>query len=77
MRKTPSGNNSQRHHLSCEKGANIMQYVYFGKLYKTKFQAGCLAKRLEQNGWIYGYNDPHLVEIFRSRKGRYGVRFIP
>ncbi|MCJ8011331.1 hypothetical protein MUG84_06175 [Paenibacillus sp. KQZ6P-2] len=54
-----------------------MQWVYFGKLYKTKFQAGCLAKRLEQNGWIYGYDDPHLVEIFRSRKGRYGVRFIP
>ncbi|MGN7357687.1 hypothetical protein ACTHPF_09985 [Paenibacillus sp. SAF-054] len=54
-----------------------MQWVYFGKLYKTKFQAGCLAKRLEQNGWIYGYDDPRLVEIFRSCKGRYGVRFIP
>ncbi|WP_458631153.1 hypothetical protein [Paenibacillus sp. CMAA1364] len=54
-----------------------MQWVYFSKLYKTKFQAGSLAKRLEQDGWIYGYHEPASVEIFRSRKGRYGVRFIP
>ncbi|WP_169810209.1 hypothetical protein [Paenibacillus glacialis] len=53
-----------------------MKWVYFGKLYRTEFQAGSLVKRLEQDGWIYGYNDPHSVEIFRSRKGRYGVRFI-
>jgi hypothetical protein len=54
-----------------------MKWVYFGKLFTSKFQAGCLAKRLEQDGWIYGYEDPYSVEIFRSRRGRYGVKFIP
>ncbi|AHM66960.1 hypothetical protein ACT3XG_16140 [Paenibacillus polymyxa] len=54
-----------------------MYWVYYGRLYTTKFQAGCLAKRLEHDGWMYGYNDPRAVEVYRSRKGRYGVRFIP
>ncbi|MDQ0719069.1 hypothetical protein QF049_000330 [Paenibacillus sp. W4I10] len=54
-----------------------MHWVYFSKLYATKFQAGCLAKRMEQDGWIYGHNEPAEVEVYRSRKGRYGVRFIP
>jgi hypothetical protein len=58
-------------------GLAAMRWVYFGKLYRTKFQAGCLAKRLEQDSWIYGYEEPRLVEIFRSRRGRYGVRFLP
>lgn len=54
-----------------------MRWVYFNKLYRTKFQAGCLARRLEQDGWIYGFDDMREIEIFRSRKGKYGVRFIP
>jgi len=54
-----------------------MRWVYFNKLYRTKFQAGCLAKRLVQDGWIYGFEEMREVEIFRSRKGKYGVRFIP
>lgn len=54
-----------------------MNWVYFAKLFRTRFQAGCLAKRLEQDGWIYGYHDPRFVEIYRSRKGKYGVRFLP
>jgi hypothetical protein len=56
---------------------SIMNWIYFAKLFRTRFQAGCLAKRLEQDGWIYGYHDPQFVEIYRSRKGRYGVRFLP
>ncbi len=55
----------------------VMRWVYFNKLYRTKFQAGCLARRLEQDGWIYGFDDMRQIEIFRSRKGKYGVRFIP
>jgi hypothetical protein len=54
-----------------------MNYIYFAKLFRTRFQAGCLAKRLEQDGWIYGHHDPRFVEIYRSRKGKYGVRFLP
>ncbi|MNK42997.1 hypothetical protein D3C87_616910 [compost metagenome] len=53
-----------------------MSWVYFNKLYRTKFQAGCLARRLEHDGWIYGLDDLSEIEIFRSRRGKYGVRFI-
>ncbi|MBP1935489.1 hypothetical protein [Paenibacillus sediminis] len=53
-----------------------MKWVYFSKLYATKFQAGCLARRLERDSWLYGFNDPREIEIFRSKRGRYGVRFI-
>ncbi len=56
--------------------ARRMRWVYFNKLYRTKFQAGCLARRLEQDGWIYGFEDMRQIEIYRSRKGKYGVRFI-
>jgi len=52
-----------------------MQWVYWVKLYESKFQAGCLAKRMEEDWWIYGYECPQSVEVFRSRKGRFGVRY--
>ncbi|BFH12925.1 hypothetical protein M5W83_07330 [Paenibacillus thiaminolyticus] len=53
-----------------------MHWIYWGKLYNTKFQARCLQERLEQDAWIYGYDTPYEVEVFRSRKGKYGVRFV-
>ncbi|KHL93579.1 hypothetical protein QW71_23110 [Paenibacillus sp. IHB B 3415] len=64
-------------YINTKKEKGIMNWIYFAKLFRTRFQAGCLAKRLEQDGWIYGYHDPRFVEIYRSRKGRYGVRFLP
>ncbi|OMD17930.1 hypothetical protein BSK59_16375 [Paenibacillus odorifer] len=69
---------SEQREINLRKGEEgIMNWIYFAKLFRTRFQAGCLAKRLEQDGWIYGYHDPSFVEIYRSRKGRYGVRFLP
>ncbi|HEX7057524.1 MAG TPA: hypothetical protein VF260_10080 [Bacilli bacterium] len=55
----------------------MSKWVYWGKLYNSKFQAGCLVKRMEEDWWIYGYDSPREVEVFQSRKGRYGVRYIP
>ncbi|WP_164744297.1 hypothetical protein [Paenibacillus xylaniclasticus] len=55
----------------------MMKWVYWGRLYDTKFQAGCLVRRMENDWWIYGYESPSEVEVFRSRKGKYGVRFVP
>jgi len=52
-----------------------MAWIYWGRLYNTKFQASCLAKRMEEDWWIYGYECPQSVEIFCSRKGRYGVKY--
>jgi hypothetical protein len=53
-----------------------MSWVYWVKLHDSKFQAGTLAKRMEQDWWIYGYECPQTVEVFRSKKGRFGVRYI-
>ncbi len=53
-----------------------MQWIYWGKLYDTKFQARVLQQRLEHDAWLYGYSTPHDIEIYRSRRGKYGVRFV-
>ncbi len=53
-----------------------MKWVYWARLYDSKFQAGCLAKRMEEDWWIYGYECPQEVEVFRSKKGRFGVRYV-
>ncbi|GAB2696800.1 hypothetical protein ACFQWB_12165 [Paenibacillus thermoaerophilus] len=52
-----------------------MGWVYWARLYDSKFQAGCLAKRIEEDWWVYGYDFPRHVEVFQSKKGRYGVRY--
>ncbi len=54
-----------------------MKWVYWLRLYDSKFQAGCLVRRMEHDGWIYGVDLPKEIEVFRSRRGRYGVRYIP
>ncbi|MBC8078869.1 MAG: hypothetical protein H7X86_00885 [Gorillibacterium sp.] len=54
-----------------------MHWVYWARLYDSKFQAGCLVKRMEEDWWIYGYDCPRSVEVFRSRSGRFGVRYVP
>lgn len=59
------------------KGAAIMKWVYWGRLYETKFQAGCLVRRMENDWWVYGYDCPQEIEVFRSRTGKFGVRFLP
>ena len=41
-----------------------MNWIYWGKLYDSKFQASCLAKRMEEDWWIYGYECPGQVEVF-------------
>jgi hypothetical protein len=58
-------------------GKRPMRWVYWVKLYDSKFQAGCLMKRMQDDWWIYGYECPREIEVFRSRKGRYGVRYVP
>jgi hypothetical protein len=32
---------------------------------------------MENDWWMYGCNSPREIEVFRSRKGRYGVRYLP
>lgn len=53
-----------------------MAWIYWAKLYETKFQAHCLATRMREDWWLYGYKSPSQVEVFRSPRGRYGVRYM-
>lgn len=55
----------------------MMKWVYWLRLYDSKFQAGCLVRRMELDGWMYGVDMPKEIEVFRSRSGKYGVRYIP
>lgn len=59
-----------------EGGAAVSGWIYWAKLYETRFQARCLAARMEEDWWIYGYESPAEVEVFQSKRGRYGVRYM-
>lgn len=54
-----------------------MKWIYWLRLYETKFQAGCLQRRMENDWWIYGYDSPREIEIYRAKSGRYGIRYLP
>ena len=53
-----------------------VHWIYWARLYNTRFQAGCVAKRMEEDWWIYGLDCPREVEIIQTRRGRYGVRYV-
>ncbi|MDA8351951.1 MAG: hypothetical protein M0Z65_01930 [Firmicutes bacterium] len=53
----------------------MSDWIYWAKLYDSRFQARCLATRMQEDWWIYGYESPEEVEVFQSKKGRYGVRY--
>lgn len=54
-----------------------LKWIYWSRLYDSKFQAGCLVQRMEHDGWVFGIDLPREIEVYRSRKGRYGVRYLP
>ncbi|WP_156807422.1 hypothetical protein [Effusibacillus pohliae] len=53
-----------------------MAWVYYGKLFDSKFQAGCLAARIRDDWWIQQYRAPRFVGIFQTKSGRYGVKCL-
>lgn len=54
-----------------------MKWIYWSRLYDSKFQAGCLVQRMEHDSWVFGVEVPQEIEVYRSKRGRYGVRFMP
>ncbi|SMO49185.1 hypothetical protein [Melghirimyces algeriensis] len=54
----------------------MFTWVYWAKLYDSRFQASCLATRMEEDWWIHEFERPVEVEVFQSKKGRYGVRCL-
>lgn len=53
-----------------------LHWVYWSRLYNSRFQAGCIAKRMEEDWWIYGLDCPREVEVIQTRRGRFGVRYL-
>ncbi|WP_035186395.1 hypothetical protein [Alteribacter aurantiacus] len=50
------------------------RWVYLKQIFTSKFQAGCLKAKLEEN-WQNGYEIPPWVEIRKLRDDRYVVRY--
>ena len=53
-----------------------MAWVYSGKLYDSEFQAGCLATRIREEGFLPVARFPRYVYVFKTKKGRYGVKYM-
>lgn len=50
------------------------RWVYYKDVFRSKFQAGCLKAKLEDN-WHHGYEVGPLVEVKRLKTNRYVVRY--
>jgi hypothetical protein len=50
-------------------------WVYSGTLYDSKFQAGCYATRIRDGELLTRVRLPSYVYVYRTKKGRYGVKY--
>lgn len=50
-------------------------WVYFAGLYDSKFEAYCAVMWVEADERIRGGSSPGEVQVYQTRKGKYGVRF--
>ncbi|GGI96995.1 hypothetical protein GCM10010885_03220 [Alicyclobacillus cellulosilyticus] len=50
-------------------------WVYFAGLYDSKFEAYCAVMWVEADERIRGTAAPEEVQVYQTRKGKYGVRF--
>lgn len=51
------------------------EWVYFAGLYESKFEAYCAVMWVEADERIRRTARPMDVQIYRSKRGKYGVRF--
>ena len=50
-------------------------WVYFAGLYGSKFEAYCAVMWVEADERIRGAETSNEVQVYQTRKGKYGVRF--
>ncbi|MCY0887002.1 MAG: hypothetical protein OWQ59_00860 [Alicyclobacillaceae bacterium] len=50
-------------------------WVYFAGLYDSKFEAYCAVMWVEADDRIRGSNHPGDVQVYQTRRGKYGVKF--
>ncbi|MCL6515751.1 hypothetical protein [Alicyclobacillus sp.] len=53
-----------------------MAWVYYLRLFDSRFQADCLRARLEAaEGWAF-HREPRYIGIFQTLRGRYGIKVL-
>lgn len=52
-------------------------WVYFAGLYDSKFEAYCAVMWVEADERIRGSSAPSEVQVYQTRRGKFGVRFRP
>lgn len=50
-------------------------WVYFAGLYDSKFEAYCAVMWVEADERIRGSGHSGEVQVYQTKKGKYGVRF--
>jgi hypothetical protein len=51
------------------------EWIYFAGLYDSKFEAYCAVMWVEADERIRGKVAPDEVQVYQTRRGKYGVRF--
>lgn len=51
------------------------RWVYFAGLYKSKFEAYCAVMWVEADERIRGSQAESEVQVYQTRRGKFGVRF--
>ncbi|WP_170119538.1 hypothetical protein [Tumebacillus permanentifrigoris] len=54
---------------------SMPSWVYWAGLYDSKFEAYCAVMWVEGDKRIYGKTPPQEVELYRTNRGKFGVRF--
>ncbi|TSB46693.1 hypothetical protein [Alkalicoccobacillus porphyridii] len=54
--------------------SKLPRWIYYKQIFSSKFQAGCLKAKIEDN-WHNGYEVGPLVEIKKLKSNRYVVRY--
>jgi hypothetical protein len=50
-------------------------WIYSTKLFSKRHEAGILAKKMDVDWWIYGFEQPTIVEVYKTKTGKFGVRY--
>ncbi|MDP9728364.1 hypothetical protein FY534_09330 [Alicyclobacillus sp. TC] len=53
----------------------MRDWVYFAGLYDSKFEAYCAVMWVEADERIRGTKQPGEVQVYQTKRGKYGVRF--
>lgn len=54
--------------------SELPRWIYYKQVFYSKFQAGCLKAKIEDN-WQNGYEIGPLVEVKKLKSNKYVVRY--